>query len=37
LTLIVVPVLFFLSMKLKMWLRVKFKDDPILETIEESI
>jgi len=33
LTLIVVPILFFLSMKLKMWLRLKFQKESNKETL----
>ncbi|MGB0896189.1 MAG: efflux RND transporter permease subunit [Flavobacteriaceae bacterium] len=37
LTLIAVPILFFLITKFKMWLHSKFREEPIAELIEESL
>jgi multidrug efflux pump subunit AcrB len=37
LTLIAVPILFFLITQFKMWLHSKFKDEPIAELIEDNL
>jgi multidrug efflux pump subunit AcrB len=37
LTLIVVPALFYISMRLKMWLRIKFSSEPITDLIEDNL
>ncbi|MDN3491943.1 efflux RND transporter permease subunit [Winogradskyella bathintestinalis] len=37
LTLIVVPILFYLSIKLKMWMRTKFSSDPLRASVNQDI
>ena len=37
LTLIAVPILFFLITKFKMWLHTRLSNETLIETIEESV